>query len=253
MQRSLVIAGAVGLVMAGVLAAAALEQRHPRQKESVAASPNATVTLSAKRATVTKPDEPPATNLDTLLADGSPRAWGSIASLYPAQTEAGKRKVLEHIAKVSELPRAVAYLLATVGEDPTPPAEDRLVEEAASLLKSRLSSYEDFDYTRRAMVMQKVDKRRWVLAAVLIAHAKDLDGEELAQRSGTLQAKFIDVHAQVRDEFVQSRLTGGLRALGAADAALILERRGEVSDRELAAVTDEQAAVKTTLAERNAR
>jgi hypothetical protein len=192
-------------------------------------------------------------NIDALLADGSPGAWGKIASLYSASDEVTKRKVLQQVAKLEELHRVIGYLLATVGEDPTPPADDPMVDEASALLQSRLGKFEDYEYARQTMVMQKTDKRRWVLANALIDYAKPLRDDTYAELKGALQAKLIDVHSDSRDGFVRNGLVDGLRALGGRDAALILAKEGRVTDQELGAVAEEQAAVQKVMAEANAR
>ena len=255
MKRSLILAGAVGIGMAGVLGAVALGARHRdpgsenRAREGAAevAPPRAPKPRVAAAA-----DAPPSQSIDALLADGSPGAWGHIASLYPGSDEAAKRKVIQSIARLPELHRVLGYLLATVGEDPTPPANDPMVDEAAALIQSRFGKFEDYEYGRQSMVMQRTDKRRWLLANALIGYAKPLREDAYAELKGTLQAKLIDVHSDVRDEFVRSRMVDGLRALGGRDAALILEKRGHVTDQELLGVAEEQEAAQKVLAEANA-
>jgi hypothetical protein len=161
--------------------------------------------------------------------------------------------VLAAIGKLPELHRVIGYVLATVGEDPTPPGGDPLVNEASALIRSRFGKFEDYEYGRQTMVMQKTDKRRWLLANALIDYAKPLRDDAYAELKGTLQAKLIDVHSEVRDAFVQNGMVEGVRALGAPDAALILEKKGNVTDRELMAVAEEQAAARKVLAEADAR
>lgn len=256
MRRSLVLAGAVGLGMAGVLGAVALGARHPESPEADVRSgaAEATPLRAAPRRTKTpSPDAPPSRSIDALIAEGTPGAWGRVAALYPGSDEATKRKVLASIGKLPELHRVIGYLLATVGEDPTPPGDDPLVNEASALIRSRFGKFEDYEYGRRTMVMQKTDKRRWLLANALIDYAKPLRDDAYAELKGTLQAKLIDVHSQVRDAFVQNGMVEGVRALGAADAALILEKKGKVTDRELMAVAEENAAARQVLAEADAR
>jgi hypothetical protein len=254
MKSPLLLALAVGVGMAGVLGAVALGARHRPSPPS--SSPQAGATeVAPARAAAPAPgavDAPPSQSIDQLLADGSTDAWGNIASLYPRSDEATKRKVLQRIAGFSELHRVIGYVLATVGEDPTPPADDPLVDEASNMLKGRFGKFENFEYGRQTMVMQKTDKRRWLLANALIRHAKPLPDSDFAELKGSLSAKLIDVHSGVRDGYVRSGLVDGVRALGARDAALILEKAGQVRDDELAIVAEEQAAAGKVLAEANA-
>jgi hypothetical protein len=255
MKHALILAGAVGVGMAGVLGAAALGLRHEtpsvKRDQREGATNVAPSRAGTPRVRAETPDAPPILDIDTLLADGSPGAWGRIASLYPASDEAAKRKVLQHIARLPELHRMLGYLLATVGEDPTPPASDPMLDEASALIRSRFSKFEDYEYGRQTMVMQKTDKRRWLLANALIGYGKDLHDSEYGELKGTLQAKLIDVHSDVKDGFVRHGIVSGLRALGGGDAALILEKGGDVTDAELASVAEEQAAAQKVLAEAN--
>jgi hypothetical protein len=248
MKRSLALAGAVGVVMAGVLGVVAFEARHRHPSAPARKQPGPTEPAPVRAATagpVTRTVEaPPSNDIDALLAEGTPRAWALIASLYPASDERTKQRALQQVARMPELERAIAYVLATVGEDPTPPGEDRMVDEAARMLGSRVAKFEDFEYARQTMVMQKTDKRRWILARALVDHAKTLEDAAFAELKGALSAKLIDMHSDVRDGFVRAGLAEGVRALGGRDAALILERSGQVTDAELLAVAEEQAAMR---------
>lgn len=247
MKRSHVLAAGAGVALSGVLGAVALTARHQHPDQRSARQGSAVAPQrAAPRRTSARGAPAPSLDLDALLEDGSPVAWGKIASLYPASDAPGKRKVLEQIGKQTELHRVIGYLLATVGEDPTPPGEDPLLNDASALIRSRLATFEDYEYGRQTMVMQKTDKRRWLLANALIAYAKPLRDDTHAELKGTLQAKLIDVHLAVRDGFVRTGLTEGVRALGAPDAALILEKGGNVTDRELMAVAEEQRALSGT-------
>ncbi len=254
MKTPLLLATAVGLGMAGLFGAVAFEARH-RHSVVPTGAPNDTTGLAPARPArprLTTAEGAPTTDVDALLADGSPRSWGNVASLYPGRDEVTKRKVLQRIAKLPELPRVIGYVLATVGEDPTPAASDPMVDEASALLRHRFEKYDDYEYARQAMVMQTTDKRRWVVANALIDYAKGLRDDEFAELKGTLQAKLIDVHGQTHDGFVKNGLVQGLRALGGRDAALILEKGGYVTDQELGAVAEEQAAARKVLAETHA-
>jgi hypothetical protein len=253
MKRSLALTGVASVAMAGVLGVVAFEARRSSPAATTHPQPKMAETAPARRAPLTQTaNAPPSRDVEALLADGSPRAWGLIASLYPASDERTKQRALEHMARVPKLEQAIAYVLATVGEDPTPPSEDRMVDEAARMLERRLDKFEDFEYARQTMVMQKTDKRRWLLANALIGHAKTLGDTEFAERKGSLSAKLIDIFSDVNDGFVRAGLTEGVRALGGHDAALILEKSGKVTDRELLAVAEEQAAAEEAV-EANAR
>ena len=199
-------------------------------------------------------EEPVIDDVDILLADGSPEAWGKIASIYPGSEEATKGRVLQLIAQLPELPRVIGYLLATVGEDPTPASVDPLLEEAAALLKDRWKTPEDFDYGRRLMVMQKTDKRRWLLGNALVTFAKGVgENSPFYPLKGSLEAKLIDLHAEVQDAFVRSSVVDGVRALGGKDAALILAKRQKVTDEELEALGEQRAIVDSVLRQQEAR
>ena len=180
-----------------------------------------------------------------LLADGSPQAWGEIVSRYPGSDDATKRKILQHVARIQRLDRTIDYVLATVGEDPTPSEFDPMVSEAASLLRSRLRTPADFDHARQAMVMQETDKRRWVLANALVTFAKDVrEGSAFDPLKGSLAAKLIDLHSQTRDPFVRSSIVDAVDALGNADAALILAKGVNVRDEDLESVRTANAAAR---------
>lgn len=189
-----------------------------------------------------------AEDINALLADNSPQAWGQIASLYPGSSDETKRKVLEHIAALSDLDKVVGYLLATVGEDPVPIAQDAMVTETAQLLKSHWKKPEDFDYARQAMMTQKTEKRRWVLANALIAFAKDV-GEDspFHPQKRRLENNLVDIHSETEDAFIKSSIVDGMNALGGHDTALILAKGTNVSDDELESVKEEKAAVEAAL------
>src|SRR5690242_12577693 len=141
MKRSLALAGVVGVGMAGGLGAVGVGARHEHPTGKVGGKAGAAegAPVRAARGPVATggANAPPSTDMDALLADGSPGAWGNVASLYSASDEGTKRKVLQHVARLPELHRVIGYLLATVGEDPTPPADDPMVDEASALLQSR--------------------------------------------------------------------------------------------------------------------
>ena len=199
-------------------------------------------------------DGPIVYDVDALLADGSPEAWGRIASLYPSLDEEKKRRVIEKIGHVPELDRTLAYLLATVGEDPRPASADPLVAEAAAALRSRFKKPEDFDFTRRTMVMQQTDKRRWLLANALVDFAKGLpENSSFYPLKGALEAKLIDMHSEVHDTYVKNAIVDSVRALGSRDAALILAKGTDVRDDELEAARNEKATVDAVLQNSAAR
>ncbi|HEY3495305.1 MAG TPA: hypothetical protein VGK73_11490 [Polyangiaceae bacterium] len=189
-----------------------------------------------------------------LLEDGSARAWGRIAQLYPGARERTQRAVLEGIQRVPELERAIAYVLATVGEDPKPPSADPMIDEAAEALLGRWKTSADVDYARRTMMMQRTDKRRWVLARALLVHF-ERTGEKspFFSLKAELEAKLIDLHATAGDPFVKNGLIDGVRALGGKDAALILTKGLAVRDDELEALNEQRAAVEGALEPEHAR
>ncbi len=186
--------------------------------------------------------------VQALIADGSPEAWGQLAALYPRSDAATKRSMLQQIAQLPELRRVIGYLLATVGEDPTPASADPMVEEAAALLKERWKTPQDFDYGRRTMVMQQTDKRRWLLANALISFARDV-GEDSPFHAlkSSLGAKLIDLHSEIEDGYIKSSVVDGVHALGGKDAALILAKGLAVKDEELESVTEQEAAAHEVL------
>jgi len=187
-------------------------------------------------------------DIDPLLADGSPRAWGRVAALYSGSSERTKRRVLEGIHGVKELERAIAYVLATVGEDPTPPDVDPMIDEAAAALGDRWKTNADVEYGRRAMVMQKTDKRRWVLARALLVHFERAGDEStFVPLKAEFEAKLIDLHAEVINPFVKGALIDGVRSLGGKDAALILTKGLAVRDDELEVLNEQRAAVESAM------
>jgi len=200
-------------------------------------------TPSRDRTTASRRAGSLAHDMDELLADGSPSAWGEIVSMYPGSDDATKRKVLERISRIERLDRAIEYVLATVGEDPTPSEHDPMVSEAEALLRDRWKTSADFDLARKMMVMQQTDKRRWVLANALTTFAKDVrDDSPFMPLKGSLAAKLIDMHSQTQDPHVKNQIVDAVNSLGDKDAALILAEGPKVRDEDLEAVSQSNAA-----------
>jgi hypothetical protein len=209
---------------------------------------------STPRPAGSRGEEPVVDDVDALLGDGSPEAWGKLASLYPGSDQDTKGRVLQSIAQVPELPRVIGYLLATVGEDPTPAGSDPLLDEAAALLEDLWKTPEDFDYGRRMMVMQKTDKRRWLLGNALVTFARDVnENSPFYPMKGSLEANLIDLHSETGDAFIRGAMVDGVRALGGKDAALILAKGRNVADEELEALSEQKATVDNVLRQIEAR
>jgi hypothetical protein len=252
MKKWLLLGGGVGV--AAVAAILVWPEREPAssdedQKGAAKAAPSL-----VQRVRDPKREAEVARDIDALLGDNSPEAWGKIASLYPGSSEETKRKVLQRIAAFPELHKVVGYLLATVGEDPRPASDDPMVAETAQLMKSRWKKPEDLDYARQAMLMQRTEKRQWVLASALIEFAKGV-GEDspFSPQKTLLQAKLVDMHADSRDAFIKSSIVDGMHDLGGRDAALILAKGTKVTDDELEGVREERAAREATLKELDAQ
>lgn len=180
-----------------------------------------------------------AKDVEVLLGEGTPEAWKKIVEIYPKASPEAKRKVFESIASIRELETTLQYLLETVGNDPTPAHEDPLVAESAELLKTRLRSPDDLNRSRQTMLVQRTDKRRWLVASSMIAAVKSVGAESpLHPQKTKLMAKLVDLHSRTSDEFIRGEIVDELDALGGHDAALILSRNGKkVGDDELAGLT----------------
>jgi hypothetical protein len=80
------------------------------------------------------------TSHEGALGDPSPSAWAELVSRYPGSDDATKRLVLERISKLERFERMLEYVLATVGEDPTPAEDDPMVDEAGELIEHRVKN-----------------------------------------------------------------------------------------------------------------
>jgi hypothetical protein len=189
-----------------------------------------------------------------LLADGSANAWQRIGKLYPNASAETKQEILQHIARTSDLRLALDYLLITVGDDPTPAQDDPMLAEAAALLENRWQKPEDLEYGRKTMLLQKTDKRQWLVANAMLAFLTGKgDDSPFFPQSAQFQAKLIDLHSSMTDPFIKGSIVDGMNALGSKDAALILAKGLAVTDDELEAVGRNRAAVEHTLGESAAK
>lgn len=192
--------------------------------------------------------DPSSQGIEALLADGSPEAWKKIVSRYPAGDLETKRKVIQQIGHMPNIGQALRLMLATVGDDPVPASEDPLLADSAEVMKTYFKKPEHLQEARRSMLLQKTDKRRWVVANAMITFAKDLDKDsQLYPEKTRLEAKLVDLHATVHDGFVKSSIVDGMHSLGSGDAAMILAKGPAVKDDELKSVKAEQAAVAEVL------
>jgi hypothetical protein len=184
-----------------------------------------------------------AVSVDELLRDGSHRAWEKLTALYKGADDPTKRKILRHATELPELKRALAYVLASVGDDLTPVQEDPMIEEAAELLKRRWAEPEDLDLGREMMLIQKSDKRQWVMAKAMISFAKTVpsDGPFRAQKK-RLSAKLIDFHSTTSSPFIRAEIVSEMPGLGSGDVALVLAQGPNVNLDQLEAVKTEKAA-----------
>jgi hypothetical protein len=181
--------------------------------------------------------------VDDLLADGSHPAWEKIATLYRAANDDTKRAIVRHACEVADLKRALAYVLATVGDDFTPLEEDRMIDEAAGFLKERWGKPEDLGYGREQMLLQKSEKRKWVLAKAMMTFAADLPADpSFRQQKTKLSAKLIDFHASTSSGFIRAEIAGGLNDMGATDVALLLTKGTSAPLEEMKIVKAEKAA-----------
>jgi hypothetical protein len=104
------------------------------------------------------------------------------------------------------------------------------------------------------MVMQKTDKRRWLLGNALVTFARGVgDHSPFQSLKASLEAKLIDLHAETEDVFIRGAMVEGVRALGGKDAALILAKGQDVADEELEALSGQKAAVDGVLRQLEAR
>jgi hypothetical protein len=237
-KRWLVLGSGLGIV-AG--AAWGVHRYAPTPTERTGAKERAPA--SGLRSLGARSDDDDARRMRELLADPSPSAWAELVSRYPGSDDETKRLVLERISKLERFERMLEYVLATVGEDPTPAEDDPMVQEAGELIEHRVKTPADFDYARRKMVMQKTDKQRWVVANALTEFAKDLGpNNPFAPLKGQLVAKFIDVHSETTDAFVKDSLVDAVKSLGETDAALILAEGPSVRDEDLQGVSEKNAA-----------
>ena len=226
----------LGIVVLG--AAWGLHHYAPATSSERSASAKESERVSPLRSRVARSDGDETRRMAELLADRSPSAWNELVSLYPSGDDATKRKVLERISKLERFDRTLEYVLATVGEDPTPAEHDPMVEEAEELIKSRLKTPADFDHARRKMVMQDTDKQRWVVANALTEFAKNLPPDSpFAPLTGQLAAKLIDLHSATKDPYVKNSIVNAVKALGEDDAALILAEGPSVRDEDLEGVS----------------
>lgn len=191
-----------------------------------------------------------APDVDALLADSSPRAWGKVVGLYPTASDETKRQVLRKATTRKHLKQALNQVLQTVGEDPTPIAEDPMVGETAQMLKERWQSPEDLELGRHMMLLQDTDKKRWVLGKALVAAARDVGATSpLFAQKNRLKAKLVDLHSQVSSDHVRAEIVDSLHELGGRDAALILAQGPDIGDNELEGVSEKQRAVGEVLGE----
>lgn len=239
----------MGAGLATIGAALAWLARGPEGVERVIQGAVKATPWSAHRTGVTTPiAEAAEPGFEELLAENSNESWAKIAARYPGAKPDTKRAVLHRLADCKDLRVALGRLLATVGDDPLPASEDPMVTDSGELLKTRWKNAEQFDFGRRVMVMQKTDKRRWVVANALITAAKKIrDDGPLGPQKRRLQAKLVDLHSRSQSGFVRGAIVEGMQALGGTDAALILESGGQVTDEDLTTVRDRQRAVRQVL------
>lgn len=182
-------------------------------------------------------------SVDELLAEGSPQAWKRLAELYKGVDTETKREILEHAAALPHLRDALAFAVASVGDDVTPPSEDKMIDTVAELLKERWTEPEDLEYGRQMMLQQKTEKRQWVLAKSMITFAAGLPANSaFEQQKGKLSNKLIDLHSSVSDGFIRASIADGMADLGARDVSIVLAQGADVSAEQLDVVKRERAA-----------
>jgi len=245
MKKWIVTAGAVGLT-ASVAVLVARFSKHPEPSSAGRKAEGAAQTAAPSRRPAADPAVRSAAGkgIDALLAEGTREAWKQIFALYPQAGHETKRKVFQHISKVRDLDQTLQYVLETVGNDPTPVHADPMVGEAAELLQTRWRTPEDLEKGRQTMLIQKTEKRQWLVASAMVAAVKDVtDVSPLYAQKTRLMAKLVDLHARTSDEYIRSAIVDELNALGGSDAATILAKGGKgVSDDELAGVTTKRDA-----------
>jgi hypothetical protein len=175
-----------------------------------------------------------------------------LSDLYKGADRSTKRKILQKASDLPDLKQALAYVVASVGDDATPVEQDPMIEEAAELLKDRWTRPEELEYGRRFMLMQKTDKRKWVVAKSMIAFAAELreDSKFQVQKS-RLASKLIDLHSSTSNQFVRASIADGMREMGDKDVALILSKGPNVKMDELEVARREKAAQAETWAKLN--
>ena len=191
-----------------------------------------------------------AESVDELLREGSGRAWQKLAALYKGADETTKRRILESAAKQDELKRALGYVLATVGDDLVPLEEDRMIAEAAQLLRQRWVEPKDLERGRELMLMQKTEKRQWVLAKAMIDFAASRSASsEFETAKLRFTASLVDFHAAASSDFLRAEIAAGVRKLGNSDLARLLEQGPNLNVEQLEVVKAERAAAEQAMAE----
>jgi hypothetical protein len=190
--------------------------------------------------------------VDDLLADGSHPAWEKIAQLYRAAGTDTKRVIVRYACEVPDLKRALAYVLATVGDDFTPLEEDPMIAEAAGFLKERWRKPADLNYGREQMLLQKAEKRKWVLAKAMMTFAAGApQASDFDQQKTKLSAKLIDFHAATSNAFIRAEIASGMNDMGRSDVALLLAKGTSAPVDEMKVVKAERAAKQKALEELN--